>query len=73
MRVMKHRIGVRCDAKDLTYLLRRSDNVCHPRRQPKVDRLVLKTMGDESPKAQVSGGEAAIFNALKTTRSTLRQ
>jgi hypothetical protein len=28
-------------------------------------------MGDESPKAQVSGGKAAIFNALKTTRSTL--
>jgi hypothetical protein len=24
-----------------------------------VDRLVLKTMADESPKAQISGGKAA--------------
>ena len=39
----------------------------------KVDRLVLKTMGDESPEAQVSGGEAAKFNALRTTRSTFVQ
>jgi hypothetical protein len=40
---------------------------------PKVDRLVLKTMGDESPKVQVSGGETAIFDALKTTRSTFKR
>src|SRR3954454_15930038 len=37
-----------------------------------VDRLVLKTMTVDSPKAQISGGKAAIWcNALKTTRSTL--
>jgi hypothetical protein len=46
-------------------------------RVPKVDRLLLKMpvrlgpMGNESPKAQISGGKAASFaNALRTTRST---
>jgi len=32
---------------------------------------VLKTMTFYSPKAQISGGDAAVFNALMTTRSTL--
>ena len=37
----------------------------------KVDRLLLKTMAVESPKAQISGGNAALVaNALRTTRST---
>jgi len=46
-------------------------------RVPKVDRLLLKMsvrlgpVGNESPKAQISGGKAAFFaNALRTTRST---
>jgi hypothetical protein len=46
-------------------------------RGPKVDRLLVKMlvrlgpMGNESPKAQISGGKAASFaNALRTTRST---
>jgi hypothetical protein len=40
---------------------------------PKVDRLLLKTMPNESPKAQISGSYTAftLFNALRTTRSTL--
>jgi hypothetical protein len=37
----------------------------------KVDRLVLKTMGLDSPKAQISGGKPRVLaNALRTTRST---
>ena len=46
-------------------------------RVPKVDRLLRKMpvrlgpMGNESPKAQISGGKAASSaNALRTTRST---
>jgi hypothetical protein len=52
-------------------------NFCACVRVPKVDRLLLKMpvrlgpMGNESPKAQISGGKAASFaNALRTTRST---
>jgi hypothetical protein len=38
----------------------------------KVDRLVIKTMADELPKGQISGGKATFFcNALRTTRFTL--
>jgi len=36
----------------------------------KVDRLVPKTMTEQSPKAQMSRGEARVANALRTTRST---
>jgi hypothetical protein len=37
-----------------------------------VERLVLKTVEFDSPKAQISGGKAAILsNALRTTQSTL--
>jgi hypothetical protein len=37
----------------------------------KVDRLLLKTMGDGAPKARISGGKPRYFgNALRTTRST---
>jgi hypothetical protein len=36
-----------------------------------VDRLVLKTMGVDLPKAQISGGKPYVLvNALRTTRST---
>jgi hypothetical protein len=40
-----------------------------------VDRLVLKTMTAESPKAQISDSEpaAASVNALRTTRSTFQR
>ena len=45
----------------------------------KVDRLLLKMpvrlgpMGNQPPKAQISGGRAAFFaNALRTTRSTVQ-
>jgi len=37
----------------------------------KVDRLVLKTMGLDSPKAQISAAKPRVLaNALRTTRST---
>jgi hypothetical protein len=41
--------------------------------QTSVDRLVLKTMADQSPKAQISGGEAAFQRVEESPRRPFHQ
>jgi len=71
-----------CQAASLTRQAGCQPGFCRLPRKPNCSRLLprlavasakaAKTMADESPKAQISDGNAAcVVNALRTTRSTL--